>query len=92
MLNGWISGILHIITSNARGAIKWLLRDFYLTTQRKVTRQAAQRRRNPVEDGVLASCMAKPCQYLVAGQRRYPIPSPLPQGQRGLLPRTITLR
>ncbi len=28
----------------------------------KVTRQAAQRRRNPVEDGVLVSCMAKPCQ------------------------------
>ncbi|MGL5395908.1 MAG: hypothetical protein ACRDBQ_11645, partial [Shewanella sp.] len=25
----------------------------------KVTRQAAQRRRNPVEDGVLVSCMAK---------------------------------
>ncbi len=37
----------------------------------KVTRQAAQRRRNPVEDGVLASCMAEPCQNLVAGQRRY---------------------
>ncbi len=37
----------------------------------KVTRQAAQRRRHPVEDGVLVSCMAKPCQYLVAGQRRY---------------------
>ena len=35
--------------------------DFSLATQRKVTRQAAQRRRNPVEDGVLASCMAKPC-------------------------------
>jgi hypothetical protein len=51
----------------------------------KVTRPAAQRRRNPVEDGVLASCMAKPCQYLVAGQRRYrtPHPSPLPQGERG---------
>ena len=45
--------------------------DFSLATQRKVTRQAAQRRRNPVEDGVLVSCMAKPCQYLVAGQRRY---------------------
>ena len=28
----------------------------------KVTRQAAQRRRNPIEDGVLVSCMAKPCQ------------------------------
>ncbi len=36
--------------------------DFSLATQRKVTRQAAQRRRNPVEDGVLVSCMAKPCQ------------------------------
>ncbi|MNS09985.1 hypothetical protein D3C72_414870 [compost metagenome] len=35
--------------------------DFSLATQRKVTRQAAQRRRNPVKDGVLASCMAKPC-------------------------------
>lgn len=35
--------------------------DFSLATQRKVTRQAAQRRRNPTEDGVLASCMAKPC-------------------------------
>ena len=35
--------------------------DFSLATQRKVTRQAAQRRRNPVEDGVLVSCMAKPC-------------------------------
>ena len=27
----------------------------------KVTRQAAQRRRNLVEDGVLVSCTAKPC-------------------------------
>ncbi len=36
--------------------------DFSLATQRKVTRQAAQRRRNPIEDGVLVSCMAKPCQ------------------------------
>ncbi len=36
--------------------------DFSLATQRKVTRQAAQRRRNPVEDGVLVSCMANPCQ------------------------------
>ncbi len=36
--------------------------DFSLATQRKVTRQAAQRRRNPVKDGVLVSCMAKPCQ------------------------------
>ena len=36
--------------------------DFSLATQRKVTRQAAQRRRHPVEDGVLVSCMAKPCQ------------------------------
>jgi len=27
----------------------------------KVTRQAAQRWRNPVEDGVLVSCAAKPC-------------------------------
>ncbi len=35
--------------------------DFSLATQRKVTRQAAQRRRNPVEDGVLVSYMAKPC-------------------------------
>lgn len=61
MLNGWISDILHIITSNALGAIKWLLRDFYLTTQRKVTRQAALRRQSLVEDGVLASCMAKAC-------------------------------
>jgi hypothetical protein len=60
----------------------------------KVTRPAAQRRRNPVEGSALVSCMAKPCQYLVAGQRRYrtPHPNPLPQGERGLLPRTITLR
>ena len=36
--------------------------DFSLATQRKVTRQAALRRRNPVEDGVLVSCAAKPCQ------------------------------
>ncbi len=35
--------------------------DFSLATQRKVTRQAAQRRRNPAEDGVLVSCTAKPC-------------------------------
>ena len=35
--------------------------DFSLATQRKVTRQAAQRRRNPIEDGVLVSCAAKPC-------------------------------
>lgn len=27
----------------------------------KVTRQAAQRRRNLVEDGVLVSCIAEPC-------------------------------
>ncbi len=36
--------------------------DFSLATQRKVTRQAAQRRRNPVEGNALVSCMAKPCQ------------------------------
>ena len=48
----------------------------------KVTRQAAQRRRNPVEDGVLASCMAKPCQYLVAGQRHY-LPLTLALSRKG---------
>ena len=60
----------------------------------KVTRQAAQRWRNPVEDGVLVSCAAKPCQYLVEGQKRYlpPHPSPLPQGERELLPWCNALR
>ena len=46
----------------------------------KVTRQAAQRRRNPVEDGVLVSCMAKPCP-----SDPTPHPTPLPQGERELL-------
>ena len=35
--------------------------DFSLAMQRKVTRQAAQRRRNPVEGNALVSCTAKPC-------------------------------
>ncbi len=48
----------------------------------KVTRQAAQRRRNPIEDGVLVSCMAKPCQYLAAGQRRY-LPLTLALSRKG---------
>ncbi len=49
----------------------------------KVTRQAAQRRRNPVEDGVLVFCMAKPCQYLVSGQRRYRPPLTLALSRKG---------
>ncbi len=36
--------------------------DFSLATQRKVTRSSPKGGRNPVEDGVLVSCMAKPCQ------------------------------
>ncbi len=34
--------------------------DFSLATQRKVTRPGPKGGRNPVEDGVLASCVAKP--------------------------------
>ncbi len=35
--------------------------DFSLATQRKVTRPSPKGGRNLVEDGVLASCVAKPC-------------------------------
>ncbi|CAJ1848611.1 hypothetical protein LHJMPILO_02591 [Aeromonas veronii] len=68
--------------------------DFSLATQRKVTRQAAQRRRNPIEDGVLVSCMTKSCQLggAIKDVTDPPHPSPLPQGERGRLSRTITLR
>ncbi len=34
--------------------------DFSLATQRKVTRPGPKGGRNPIEDGVLASCVAKP--------------------------------
>jgi len=93
----------------------------------KVTRQAAQRRRNPIEDGVLVPRMAQPCHLdgdispskdvtqpltltlsrkgrgnCYRGAMRFAywhptrlhslIPRPLPQGERGWLPRCNALR
>ncbi len=58
-------------SSNLASGGRWGIRPLVTLGISKVTRQAAQRRRHPVEDGVLVSCMAKPCQYPVAGQRRY---------------------
>ena len=59
--------------------------DFSLATQRKVTRPSPKGGRNPVEDGVLASCMAKPCQSSGLRHRvmMLPTPHPGPLPQRG---------
>ena len=56
--------------------------DFSLATQRKVTRPSPKGGRNPVEDGVLASCMAKPC-HLGVG--------PHSSGNEVIQPLTLTL-
>ena len=52
--------------------------DFSLATQRKVTRPSPKGGRNPVEDGVLASCMAKPCQSSGLRHRVMMLPTPHP--------------
>ncbi len=71
-----------------RRANKWGRRLLVTLGLSKVTRQAAQRRRNPVEGSALVSCMAKPCQK----RRATPHPNPLPQGERKLLPWCNALR